>query len=264
MKQFSVVITALFIIGCSTSPTGQRQLLLFPESQMADMGAAAYTQMKTEIPSTQDGKQRRYVNCVADAVTAVVPGATPWEVWEVTVFDSDEINAFALPGGKIGVYTGLLKAANSPDRLAAVVGHEIAHVTARHGNARVSATYATQAGLQIAQVLGGSASSEKRQLLALLGLGAQYGVLMPYGRGQESEADVIGLEYMAMAGFDPRQSVEVWRNMSELSGGAQPPTLLSTHPTHENRISGLNAHMKTAMKLYKRARKSGLKPACKQ
>ena len=260
MRPLKVLILTLLMVGCATSPTGQRQLLLFPESQMSSMGASAYAQMKTEVPTTKNKKQKRYVDCVTDAVTAVVPGNTKWEV---TVFDSDDVNAFALPGGKIGVYSGLLKAADTPDRLAAVIGHEIAHVTARHGNARVSASFATQAGLQLAQVLAGSASAEKLQLLGLLGLGAQYGVLMPYGRGQESEADIVGLEYMARAGFDPRQSVEVWKNMSKLSGGAQPPALLSTHPTHESRINGLNAHMKTAMKLFKKARKNGAQPGCK-
>ena len=181
--------------------------------------------------------------------------------WEITVFQDQSANAFALPGGKIGVHTGLLDVAANPDQLAAVIGHEIAHVQADHGNARMSAAYATQTGLALAQMIAGAASQEKQQLLSLLGLGAQVGVLLPYGRSQESEADRLGLEYMARAGFDPRESVNLWRNMAQ-AGGSKTPEFLSTHPSHGTRIENLQADMAGAVNLYEKARAQGKTPTC--
>lgn len=224
------------------------------------MGVNAYQEMKKKTPTSKDPGVNRYARCVADAITREVDAK---KQWEVTVFKDDKtVNAFALPGGKIGVYTGLLKVAKTPDQLAAVLGHEVGHVIANHSNARVSAAYATQAGLQLAQVLAGAASPQKQQLLGLLGVGAQVGILLPYGRAQESEADILGLDYMAKAGFDPRQSVTLWRNMSK-AGGKQPPAFLSTHPSHKTRIRDLQARMPQALELYERARELGKRPKCK-
>jgi len=136
-----------------------------------------------------------------------------------------------LPGGKIGVYTGLLQLANSQHQLAAVIGHEVAHVLASHGNERVSVAFAADSGLKIAQLLAGEPTQQKAQLLGLLGLGAQVGILLPYGRTQESEADILGLDYMAKAGFDPRQSVVLWENMGKVGG--QKTTRVIVHPSIE-------------------------------
>ncbi|MBL4850676.1 MAG: M48 family metallopeptidase [Gammaproteobacteria bacterium] len=255
------VLLSLFLSACSTSPTGRKQILLFPESQMAQMGAAAYQETKKGTPISKNSKSNAYISCIADAIVAKVE---PDKAWEVTVFDSEQVNAFALPGGKIGIYTGLLSVAKNQHQLATVIGHEIAHVTARHGNARVSASTLTQVGLAAAQILAGSASREKQQLLGLLGLGAQVGILLPYGRGQESESDILGLVYMASAGFDPRQSVPLWQNMAKASGGKAPPELLSTHPSNATRIADLNKAMPDAMIIYNKARSQGEKPNCKQ
>jgi predicted Zn-dependent protease len=142
-----------------------------------------------------------------------------------------------------------------------VIGHEVAHVQANHANARISTAYATQAGLALAQVLAGTGSTEKQQLMGLLGVGAQVGVLLPYGRSQESEADILGLEYMARAGFDPRQSIDLWQNMARASRG-QPPEFLSTHPSHNTRIEQLNAQMSKALALYEQARARGQGARC--
>jgi len=180
----------------------------------------------------------------------------------VNVFNDEAVNAFALPGGKIGVYTGILQVASTQDQLAAVIGHEVAHVLANHGNERVSVAFAADSGLKMAQVLAGKATQQKAQLLGLLGLGAQVGVLLPYGRTQESEADILGIDYMAKAGFDPRQSVTLWQNMAK-AGGKKPPELLSTHPSNATRIKGLNSRMERAMKLYKQARANNKKPNCR-
>ncbi|PCH61438.1 MAG: peptidase [Gammaproteobacteria bacterium] len=255
----AITLLSLFLAACATSPTGRRQLLLFPESQMAEMGVAAYQQTKKDTAISKNPQSNSYVSCITNAITAKVEGNT---VWEVTVFDSEQVNAFALPGGKIGVYTGLLDVAKNQDQLAAVIGHEIAHVTARHGNARVSASTVTQTGLTAVQVIAGGASSEKQQLLGLLGLGAQVGILLPYGRGQESEADTIGLTYMASAGFDPRASVELWKNMAAASGGKAPPELLSTHPSNSTRINKLTQAIPDAMIIYNKAQSQGERPNC--
>jgi predicted Zn-dependent protease len=247
--------------GCATSPTGQRQLRLFPDAKMAEMGVASFAEIRKETPPSKDRRVNAYVRCVA-AKVAAESGAK--QAWDVHVFESPQANAFALPGGKIGVYTGILKVASTQDQLAAVLGHEVTHVTADHGNARVSAAYATQAGLQVAQVLAGGLTTGKRELLGLLGLGAQYGILMPYGRGQETESDILGLRLMASAGFDPRAAVTLWQNMGKASGGKQPPEFLSTHPGHEQRIQNLRKRMPQALALFKTARRQGKIPRCKR
>lgn len=252
-------ILVSLLAGCATSPTGQTQLKLFPDSEMARMGITAYEEMKKNTPISHDKKINTYITCVAKAITREVPLKTSWEL---TVFEDKAINAFALPGGKIGVYTGLLKVTQNQSQLAAVIGHEIAHVVADHGNARVSAAYATQTGLQLVQMMSGAASPEKSQLFGLLGLGAQIGILLPYGRGQESEADFLGLQYMSRAGFDPRESVKLWLNMSKASGGNQPSEFLSTHPANQTRINDLNKAIPGAMKLYKQALSHGKQPQC--
>jgi predicted Zn-dependent protease len=257
-----IVLGVFILIGiaaCATSPTGQPQLQLFPENQMAEMGQAAYQEIKQKTPVSQDASINQYVQCVSQAITRVV---APDANWEVTVFQDKSANAFALPGGKIGVHAGLLDVATNQHQLAAVIGHEIAHVQANHGNARMSASQVTQTGLALAQVFAGAATPEKQMLIGLLGAGAQVGVLMPYGRSQESEADELGLDYMARAGFDPQESVTLWRNMSEKSG-SQPPEFLSTHPAHGTRIKKLEAQMPTALNLYRQAQAQGKTPNCK-
>jgi predicted Zn-dependent protease len=183
--------------------------------------------------------------------------------WDVVVFKDDDANAFALPGGKIGVNSGLLKVAKTPDQLAAVIGHEVSHVIANHSNERVSTAFATESGLQLASALAGAASPTQQQLFGLLGVGiAQFGVLLPFSRTQESEADAVGLDLMASAGFDPRQSIDLWRNMAAAGGGARPPEFLSTHPGHETRIHNLEARLPHALPIYEQAVKAGKRPSC--
>lgn len=254
------------LFGCATSMTGQQQILLFPESQMASMGATAFTDMKSKTPRASSSTQVTYVRCVANAVTSVVPREQLAKVsvtsWEVEVFEDKTANAFALPGGKIGVHTGILPIANTPGQLAAVLGHEVGHVLDRHGNARMSQTTLAQTGMQLGAILVGANTPEKQALMGALGLGVQYGVLMPYGRGQESAADVIGLELMARAGFDPRESVTLWENMAR-AGGPAPPEFLSTHPSSTTRIAQLQAKIPEVMPLYEQARAAGRRPSCK-
>jgi predicted Zn-dependent protease len=239
-----VMVTAL--VGCSASPTGRNQLLLFSDSQMTTLGAQSFEQMKLEQPVNRDAKINKYVQCVANLVTKNVD-KNGFDEWEVVVFDSDQVNAFALPGGKIGVYKGLLSVAKNQDQLATVIGHEVAHVIAAHGNERMSQSSLASTGLQLGSLaLGASQYSEYHDVtMAALGIGVQYGIVLPYGRHQESEADMIGLELMAKAGFEPSASIELWKNMSAAANGQQPPEILSTHPSHSTRIKDLNNKMKS-------------------
>ena len=250
----------VLVAACTTSPTGREQLVVLPDDQMNSMGRQQFKQIKQEKPVERNPAVNRYVRCVALAVARQAEDDTGVSEWEVVVFKDDTANAFALPGGKIGVHTGLLGVAETPDQLAAVLGHEVGHVIARHGNERVSQALGVQLGLATASAAMGD--SENRGLvLGALGLGAQYGVLLPYGRTQESEADTIGQRLMAEAGFDPRAAVQLWRNM-EQAGGQSPPEFLSTHPSHSSRIRALQRGVDDALPLYRRAQNQGRSPDC--
>ncbi|OQW51952.1 MAG: hypothetical protein A4S09_09615 [Proteobacteria bacterium SG_bin7] len=247
-----------FAVGCVSSPLGRKQLIIVSDEQMDQMGSMGFDEMKTKIPKARDQRLVNYVNCVVNPLTKVVGGN-----WEVVVFQEKSANAFALPGGKIGVHTGILEAAKTDAQLAAVVGHEVGHVLAKHGAERVSQTLAAQGGLEILdKILTGKSNGNKREaIMAGIGLGIQYGILLPWGRTQESEADVIGLDLMSQAGFDPHQSVELWKNMASLGGG-QPPEWLSTHPSNETRINNLQAKIPEYLPKYQQAVNRGLHPRC--
>ncbi|GAA5120989.1 M48 family metallopeptidase [Alloalcanivorax gelatiniphagus] len=260
MKRLALPAAGLLLLAaCATSPLGRHQFLLMPASEMDQMGATAYAEMKKEQPIETGTAEARYVQCVANAITSVLDSD---QKWEVTVFKDDSANAFALPGGKIGVHTGLLKVAKNQDQLAAVIGHEVGHVLAQHSNERVSIQYATQTGTQLVAALAGGDSAEQQTLMGLLGVGAQYGVQLPFSRKHEAEADVIGLQLMAEAGFNPDQSVALWQNMAAASGGAAPPELLSTHPSNQSRIEGLRARLPEVRPIYQQARAAGRTPHC--
>ncbi len=253
-----LVTTAALIAACSTSPLGRNQFLLMPAAEMDEMGVAAYNQMKSETPVSKDSRKVAYVRCIADNITTSLDSD---QQWEVNLFQDDSANAFALPGGKIGVNTGLLKVATNQHQVAAVMGHEVGHVLAQHSNERVSLQYATQSGMQILAAMAGEATQEKQMLFGLLGLGAEYGIALPFSRKHESEADVIGLQLMAQAGFNPQESVSLWENMAAASGGS-PPQFLSTHPSHATRIRDLQARLPEVMPLYQQAQAAGRRPNC--
>ena len=235
--------------------------MLMPSGQMNAMGVQAFDNLKKKTPIEKDNKINSYVKCVANAIVEVIKTESPIKKWEVVVFKDKTANAFALPGGKIGVHTGLLKVAKNQAQLAAVIGHEVGHVLANHGNERVSQQFAVQQGMSLVQALADTQSPTGQMLMQVLGLGAQYGVILPFSRTHESEADLMGLNFMAKAGFNPEESVILWKNMSS-SGGQQPPEFLSTHPAHETRIANLNKAMPEAMRLYKQAQANGKKPNC--
>src|SRR5690554_2416842 len=262
----SLILAFSFALsGCAVSPSGERTLLLNSPEQMNALGARSFEQLKAKIPIETDPGINRYVACVSDAILLQIPreyGYAPQD-WELVVFRDKEVNAFALPGGKIGVYTGMLEVANNQHQLAAVIGHEVAHVLAQHSNARMSQQQLTQLGIVATSVALADRVDSKTQQAAImaLGLGAQYGILLPYSRKHESEADMLGQELMAQAGFDPREAVTLWQKMAQ-KGGATPPELLSTHPAPGTRIQQLDAQVSQYMPLYQQALAAGRRPDC--
>lgn len=252
--KLAICLAIVVLTGCAKSSTGRSQLMMMSESDLNKMGSASFEEMKTKEKISQSPDVNRYVQCVASAITKNVPKSAHDGAWEVVVFDSEQVNAFALPGGKIGVYTGILKVAENQDQLGAIIGHEVAHVIEGHSNERLSSNQASQMGLSLVNVLLESQNVESRNMMmAGLGLGVQYGVLMPYGRSHESEADIVGQNLMAKSGFDPQGSVKLWQNMAKLSKGA-PPEFMSTHPSNATRIKQLTAHLPKSMPLFKQAK----------
>jgi predicted Zn-dependent protease len=256
-----LAVTAAVVAGCSTSPTGRRQLTIVSDEKIEDMGRQSFLQIKSQTPGSRDAEAIRLVNCVANAIIERLPADDRGHGWEVWVFDGNMVNAFALPGRKIGVYEGIFRAARNQDQLAAVIGHEIAHVTSRHANERVSTSQTVGNIVGLAQAAAGGSSTASGQLAGLLGAGAQVGVILPFNRTQESEADLVGMDYMAKAGFDPRATIPLWENMAKI-GQDKPPEFLSTHPSDETRKKHLTDRIPSAMKLYEEAGSRGIRPDC--
>lgn len=248
-KNIAMAFVSLIVAtSCSTTPTGRSQLNLIGDGQMASLGDQSFEQLKKEKPISKDPVQNKLVQCVTYRLLENM-GQNPKE-WEVLIFVDESPNAFALPGKNVGVHTGMLALVQNQDQLAAVLGHEIGHVLADHGNERMSQGLIAQAGLMAADIVLGENSKKNQMILAALGLGAQYGVLLPYGRKQETEADQLGVEYMAKSGFNPQQSVELWKLMSAKAGGKSPPEFLSTHPSNATRIKELGQLAPRYQKVY--------------
>ncbi|HTJ77649.1 MAG TPA: M48 family metallopeptidase [Rariglobus sp.] len=250
-------MAVLLLAGCVTNPeTGRSQLMLVSPGQEAQMGLASFTQIKKQEKISTDPAANARVTRVGRRIAAAVGREIPNAQWEFVVFDSPQVNAFALPGGKVGVYTGLLKLASTDDELAIVMGHEIAHVTSRHGAERTSQNYAI-AGIGALAAIGMEAKdvdpAKRNMVLAAYGIGSQVGFALPYSRLHESEADGVGLRFAAGAGYDPRAAVVFWRKMSAQSG-AKPPVLLSTHPSDADRIRNLEQLAPRYMALYEQSR----------
>ena len=236
----------VFLAACSKAPvTGRQQLMLVSESQAQELGVQAYKEALGKSKLSQDPKYVNQVRRVGARVAQVAQ--KPEYQWEFNVIDDAKmVNAWALPGGKVAVYTGLLNLGVSDDELAAVMGHEVAHATAQHSRERMSQAMAQQIGLQ---ALGASGKLGEGALQAVnLALGI--GVGLPFGRKQESEADYIGLDLMSKAGYNPRSAVTFWQKMEAAAGGAKPPEFLSTHPSSEHRIRDIEAALPKFMPAY--------------
>lgn len=265
MKSKLKIIASLLTIsviagGCAKSSTGRNQITLFSNSELSKMGVSSFDELKQKEKISQDKATNQYVQCVADAIIKNVPKSAHSGDWEVVVFDSDQVNAFALPGGKIGVYTGILKVTENQDQLAAIMGHEIAHVIERHSNERLSSNQLAQLGAAAGSAVLTQQGVENKETWMMAGMAiAQYGFLMPYSRMHESEADIVGQNLMAKSGFKPKAAVELWRNMAKQAKGA-PPEFLSTHPSNQTRIDDLTKHLEKSEPLYK----SNNRPVCKK
>ena len=259
-----VVFSTLFVASCSTSPTGRSQMIWKSDAELEAQSARAFNQMRAGMPLSTDRRKIDFVHCVAEAVVNVLEPPLSDIEWELTVFDGESVNAFAMPGGKIGVFTGILEVTENQHQLAAVIGHEIAHVTARHSNERASRASLTGYGVNVvAIILGGGHRGATYTAQQALNAGAQMGISLPHTRSQETEADVIGLEYMAKAGFDPRQSVPLWQRMNAASD-KKPPEFLSTHPSSDTRIENLVSEWQKTLPMYNQAIEEGRVPDCKK
>ena len=237
------------VAACETVPvTGRSQLNLVDEETESKLGEQAFAEIKAKSKISQDPQANAMVQRVAQRV-AQASGLK--ENWEFIVIDDKQVNAFALPGGKIAVYTGILPVAQDDNGLATVLAHEVGHVMAHHSAERISQAQLIETGTGIASILlGGATGTDPNTMAALLGAGASVGIELPFGRRQELEADRIGLTLMARAGYDPRSAIAFWQRMAQASKGG-PPEFLSTHPTDEHRIAQIQQLMPEALAQYK-------------
>jgi predicted Zn-dependent protease len=242
---------ALLAAGCS--------LPLASESEIDTQGEAEFRKIRNQTAVSTDARLRNYVTCVADAIVRELPQPYVDKEWEVELFDSEDVNAFALPGGHIGVFTGMFKVVENQDQLAAVIGHEVAHVTEQHALKRYNREATTRIGVVGVAVATGTGQAGAD----LAGMVASLGLSLPFSRGEESEADTVGLRYSSAAGFDPRESVKLWQNMQKKSK-LGPPELLSTHPSSESRIDDLIAQFPGALKTFNDAQGAGKSPRCQR
>jgi predicted Zn-dependent protease len=224
------------LAGCSADALGG--LGLVPEAEIQRMGEITWRRTLAEKQVSRDPQADARVRRVVQRI--VQANGLQGRDWEVAVFEDPSPNAFALPGGYIGVNTGLLRLAETDDQLATVIGHEIGHVTADHSAERVNAQAASEVGVQVlTAALGGGNPAQANMIAGLLGAGATYGLILPYSRDQELEADAIGVRYMDRAGYDPSAALAFWQEMRRASQGGAPPEFLSTHPSDERRIERL-------------------------
>ncbi|AOH35738.1 M48 family metallopeptidase [Luteimonas sp. JM171] len=266
-KILLALAAAVLVAACATtiSPTGRTQYVgAVPQEQLDQLGAQAFVEMKSKQPLSNNRSHNAYVSCVVQAIVRELPADQRTLRWESAVFADDSPNAFALPGGKIGVNTGLLGVARDQDQLAAVIAHEVGHVIARHHDERITRQYGAAGALQVVGALLGSRYGEGVGQVAMQGgsIAAQGLFLLPGSRAQETEADVVGQDLMARAGFDPRKAVDLWQNMIAASGGNRPPEWLSTHPNPQARISEMQSRASALIPVYEQARASGRRPAC--
>ncbi len=261
-KIISFSIAVVMMVSCTTVPiTGRRQLNLVSDAQMQQLSYDAYDQFLKENKLSRDAKATAMVKRAGQRIQRAVEQYMAQNnmsdmlegyQWEFNLIQDDQVNAWAMAGGKTVVYTGILPVAQNETGLAVVMGHEIAHAIAKHGNERMSLQLAQQFGGQTLSALAGSQPGVAQNLImAAYGVGSGLGVLK-YGRNQESEADRLGLIFMAMAGYNPQEAVPFWQRMEAKSGGQAPPEFLSTHPSAGTRQNDLKRHMPEAMQYYRK------------
>ncbi len=255
----AAIVAGLAACATTTSSTGRKQYVGgVSEQQLNQLGAQAFVEAKSKGPLSNDAKQNAYVRCVVNALVRQLPAQARGVTWETALFADKEPNAFALPGGKVGVNTGIFTVAKNQDQLAAVLAHEIGHVVEHHHDERITRQMGASGIVQAIGALAGDYGALATQGGSML---AQTGFLLPGSRAQETEADVVGQRLMAEAGFNPEQAVNLWQNMIAAGGGRQ-PEWLSTHPNPQSRIQELRSRAGTLMPAYQQARASGRMPKC--
>ena len=247
-NSLKIIFVVFLLTACATTPISDRQaLILIPLSQEIAFGKQAYQQTLKDQKDSENTHLNQVLQRVGQRIVEV--SDMPKLDWEFRLIESDEKNAFALPGGKVAVYTGMLRICENEAGLATVLSHEIAHVIARHGAQRMS-----QQMLLGGAMMGASISlrnnTQRNIIMGALGLGVMYGITLPFSRGDEGEADQIGLVYMAKAGYDPEEAIRFWQRFSQAKGAKGPPEWASTHPTAKTRISGLKTYLSRAKYKY--------------
>lgn len=258
MKTILLSATLLLSVACSTTPvTGNKAFLLTSSESENKQGEEAYREILSKEKEVKGTREAKMVEEIGKRIAAVAN--QPDFKWEFRTLESNEPNAFCLPGGKVAVYTGIFKYAQNEAGLATVMGHEIGHAIARHGGQRMSQQMATNGLLAGLAVVGLSKmdNTKKTVVMAALGAGATYGIILPFSRKHETEADEIGLVLMSKAGYDPRESVNFWDRFSK-AGGKAPPEFLSTHPNSESRREHLREMLPKVMPDYEQSAKIGI------
>ncbi len=249
-SKFILVVLLVAITACVTTPVSEKSaLILIPFSQELSLGAQSYSEILSKEKVSQNAKLNNMILRVGKRLAAV--SDMPDLDWEFKVIESPQQNAFALPGGKVAFYTGILQICKNEAGVATVMGHEIAHAIARHGAQRMTQQMLITGALSFAS-LTYSDNKYKPLILGALGIGTQYGLQLPFSRANESEADEIGIVYMAKAGYDPSIAVNFWTRFQNAKG-SQPPEFMSTHPSDETRIGRLSELLPNALEKYKAA-----------
>jgi len=239
-----------FVSGCTTNPaTGDSQLLLFGDDQIASMAATAWTDMKAQTPQTSNTRLKNRVLNIWDRTikgAAAQGHVNPNDQWDVAVFDTDDVNAFVMPGNRVGVYRGITELTENDDQISSVLGHETGHVVGKHAAERMSVSTAAQVGLMAGQIAVASSEELSKYGSAIGALGGaamQFGVILPYSRKHELQADKLGVDYMHSAGYDVKQAVRLWELMDAQSKGQRPPEFMSTHPDPVRRAEDLRNYI---------------------
>ncbi len=260
-----LTVLAFIMVDCSTVPiTGRRQLSLIPSSEIMTTSFQQYDQFMKENKLSTDQQATAMVKRIGGRVKGAVEkyfadhnisDQLDGYKWEFNLVEAKDVNAWCMPGGKVVVYSGILPVTKTEEGLAVVMGHEIAHAVAEHGNERVSqGLLANLGGMALQEALSNKPAQTQQLWMAAFGLGAQFGVLLPFSRTQESEADHLGLIFMAMAGYNPTEAVAFWQRMAANKGGSAPPEFMSTHPADDTRIAQIKKDLPEAMKYYKAAK----------
>jgi len=258
-----IFLCTVLIVSCATVPlTNRHQLSLIPSGELLNMSFSQYTQVKNESKLSGDPVKFGMITNVGKRISRATEEFLKEKkismkfAWEYILIEDDKTaNAWCMPGGKIAFYTGILPYTKDDKGVAVVMGHEVAHAVAQHGNERMSQMLLVQlGGIALSEAIKKKPEQTQQLYLTAFGLGAQLGVLLPYSRKHENEADYIGLVLMAKAGYDPREAVSFWQRMSK-AGGQQPPEFLSTHPAHETRIAKLKEHLPEALKYFNKSLK---------